>query len=76
MLKKITMEAHHDNSMSNFTSMIFFVFAGLFNAMQSITIESTYIWVFRILSLISLLMIMIINYPKVKAVLFKKKKHD
>lgn len=62
------------NSMNNFASAILWVLTGVFNILAGATIESVYTWVFRLLSLVSVIMVIIINWPKVRNILFKKKK--
>lgn len=66
---------HHDSGTSNFLSAILWITAGFFEIMQTITIESAYVWLFRLLSLISVILVIIINWPKAKAILRSNKKH-
>lgn len=71
-----TTHQHPENdshTMTNFLSFILYCLIGMFEVMQSITIESAYTWFFRVLSTISVVMVIIINWPKVMAVLRKKR---
>lgn len=46
----------------------------VFNLFEKITVEQLYVWVFRILTLTSLILIIIINWNKAMKVLFNKNK--
>lgn len=70
---------HEDTSSMNFSTFICWICSGLFYGLQQVTAEDLYTFIFRLLSLISVAMVIIINWPKVKAVLqtkVKRKKKD
>lgn len=69
------MDQSHNNAetlpdyMKNF---ILYLLAGLFNLAQTITPDNVYVWIFRCLSLVSIGLIIYINFHKAKEY-FKKK---
>lgn len=56
------------------TNLILWILGLFCYTMSNISAEFLYIWTFRGLSLISILMVIIINYPKVVEVFEKRKK--
>lgn len=63
---------HTGNTMNNVLSICFFSLAWVFNGLQDLTVGDVYNIVFKGLSLISVLIVIIINYPKAKEVLKRR----
>lgn len=66
------MEQHPDPH--NAATIILAVFSLMFKQASEMSVESAYTWVFRGLSLVSLVLVIIINYPKAKQTI-KRRKH-
>lgn len=64
----------HSSGPSNFKNLILLSLAALFNITQHITADSIYTWLFRILSLISLIIVIYINLHKAKDFYKRNKK--
>lgn len=71
-------DSHIDNHQAHsnlYLNIILIVYVGLFDLIQSLSADIFYVWLFRTLSVISLLIIIYINGNKALEI-FKKKKDD
>lgn len=57
-----------DNSNTG-ANWFFYLLAALFTTLENLTVDECYTWIFRILSTVSIILIIIINWPKAMAVL-------
>lgn len=64
------MDQHTENH--SVLNTILLLFTGLFTMLERASAEEIYTWTFRFLSLISLILIIIINWKKAMQILFKK----
>jgi len=71
-MEHATSQSEH-NVFHNFLSAVLFAIAWIFEGLQSLSGEDIYNIIFRGLSIVSVSIIIVINWPKAKEVLFKKK---
>ena len=64
---------HTDSHPSGQHNFILFLIAGLFKIGEELSADSIYQWIFRILSLISVMIVIYINWDKAKQTYLKKK---
>lgn len=69
------MEQPTDANNNTFANYLLYVFTALCYVIQHASAEQIYTWTFRVLSLISVILIIIINMPKAWQTIFKRK-HD
>lgn len=66
---------HHQSPIMIFLSVILYALSFIFEQVSTLTLEDTWTWTWRVLSLFSLILLIIINFPKAKEVIFKKRKN-
>ena len=64
-------QTEHNNTAINW---LLYIFMAICTYIESCSAEAIYTWVFRGLTLVSLILIIIINFPKAKQTLFPPKK--
>lgn len=67
------MEPNHDTQNNTAINWILYIFMAICTYIESCSAEKIYIWSFRSLTLVSLVLIIIINFPKAKQTIFPPK---